>query len=107
MGLRRKLVSLMKPKSFKQLKKAYAEKGITLAYLNSGKKYALSIIGVPIIAEGVENEPGTCQLTGYYSVYAKEELQAVDEMSELVFEEYKRQYADNETMLAYLTGSLG
>jgi len=89
-------------KTFSKLRQEYLNKGLNLAYIRSGKKYSISIVNVPFVVEGIEHETGTCQLTGYYNIYDKAQLQDVDMMFERVINSYKEQYATNETMLSYV-----
>ena len=89
-------------KTYKKLQKEYFENGINLNYMRSSKIYSLSIIGTPFTVKGIEKEKGTCQLTGYYTVYSKDQLQDVEEITANVFDSYREQYKDNKEMLAYV-----
>lgn len=89
-------------KSFNKLRQEYLNKGLNVAYIRSGKKYSISIVNVPFVVEGIEHETNTCQLTGYYNIYDKEQLQDVDTMYQRVIDSYREQYANNETMLSYV-----
>lgn len=89
-------------KTFAKLKKEYENKGIRLVYRRSGRKYSLSIIGAPFVVEGIENEKGSCQLTGSYMIYSKEQLQDVDTITLEAIEECRRAYAGNDAMLSYI-----
>ena len=89
-------------KTFRQLQEEYNKHGISLVCARNKQKYFLTIKNVPYTVQGIKSEQGICQLTGYYIVYCKETLQDVEVMTDIVFNEYKKQYANNEIMLSYV-----
>lgn len=89
--------------TFRKLQKEYNKRGISLVAARQRGKYYLSIQIVPYVTEGIEHAPGTCQLTGYYTVYGKSFLLDVDNMTKEVFNQYKQKYANNPKMLSYVS----
>lgn len=86
--------------TFRKLQEEYTKKGISLVVARNKQMYYLSIKNTPYVVQGLPE--GVCQLTGYYTVYAKERLLEVDEMANKVFEEYRKQYEENPVMLSYV-----
>lgn len=87
---------------FQKLREEYYKRGISLVAARQKGKYYLSLINVPFVVRGIEEEENTCTLTGHYVVYCRESLLDIDGMTKRLFDTYKECYADNPVMLSYV-----